>query len=1332
VKGRIKGKLAPFKLYLLIVALIIVLFVPLYYLRFRPSRAVSPLTPEQQEWLARKGKLVVAGDEDLPPFEFVQDGQYKGFNVDLMRALSLELGVEIELRPMPWAAARNALAASEVDAIQGMRYAPHREEFYDFSRPYLENFSVIFVRRETMDIAGLDDLAGHKVAVQEGDIAHDYLKKHKSIKLVPVPSQAEAIQLLLDGSVDAFVGNKWVGFYNLQQLDATDEVKIVGEPLFKAPYCMAVRKGDKELLDILNRGLASLEKKGVYQLLYNKWFGEMIGGGWGVPQWTTGFVILLLLLLIGFLIAYLWNISLRHQVAERTQREKRLREKLEALYRLGQQLVLSADEDEIARHVMEIAEKVLELPLGGLWFVDEDRGELVRRAGIKTNEEVEFTKIPLDSERSIIALAAREGEVIYIPDVRKEPRYVSFGIPALSELAVPVKARGKVLAVLNGEKNEVDAFTPEEINLFVTLANQMAIAIENARLHRRMREQLEKLKREAEDRALVQRIASLVNSSLDVKEILEITAKQMVQNFQVDHSGILIFDDENKTGEVVAEYPPQGATGARIELEGYPAAQFIIKEKKPLAIEDTLASPLMAPVRNIMEYLGIRSMLIVPLIVQENVIGSIGLDVMENKRSFSQEEIELARTIANQVALAIQNARLYEGIQKRYHQMGALQDAVKVINSELKLDAVLNVLVNVSISLLEADRSGIFLFSEETGELECVAWQGLSPDYLKAVKGIIPWPKDVKERPSPYVIPDVLKDPLLASLRDITTQEGIGSTIYLPLFHRGELLGALALYYNEPRRHSPYIVALAQTLADQAAVAIANARLFEAVSKAGKEWETTFNAIEEGIAITDTSLRILRVNRAFAEMIKMAPEKVVGKHCYEVLHSFSAPHPLCPFSKVLESGQPVSIELEEPRLGIIFLLSLFPLRDATGRIVGIVHTYKDITEKKRMQERLFQAEKLSSIGEVAAGIAHELNNPLTAVLGYAQLLQKAEVPEDVKKDLRRIQEQAERAAHIIGALLDFARQRPPARREVNINEIIEQSLDLQSYEMEVENIQVKKELDPDLPATAGDPYQLQQAFLNIIVNARQAMVEAHKGGHLTVRTSVVQESSYYNAEFQEEFSGPWIQIEFIDDGPGIPPEIMPRIFDPFFTTKEGGTGLGLSITYGIIRQHNGHIWAENIPEGGAKFVIELPVVKLRPLWARELLTKLKGEEAKEKSRSILLVDDEEVICEILGRALKVWGYQVLTSRNGEEALSLLEKRDFDVILCDVKMPVMDGMTLYQEIKKRRPGLEKRFVFMTGDMLSPQTQQFLEGTGQPSVRKPFDLEGLREILEELAS
>jgi PAS domain S-box-containing protein len=355
-------------------------------------------------------------------------------------------------------------------------------------------------------------------------------------------------------------------------------------------------------------------------------------------------------------------------------------------------------------------------------------------------------------------------------------------------------------------------------------------------------------------------------------------------------------------------------------------------------------------------------------------------------------------------------------------------------------------------------------------------------------------------------------------------------------------------------------------------------RAEERIKHAAEEWRTTFDSITDLISICDKDFKLARVNKAFADAFKMKPVELIGKHCYEIIHGTNEPIPNCPQKVTIKTKKPAMVEFFEPHLGIHLEMSTSPIFNEKGEVVACVHVTRDITERKKMEEQLIVTDRLASVGELASGIAHELNNPLTSVIGFSQLLLEKDVPDDVKEDVKIIYSEAQRTAQVVKNLLTFARKHDTEKRPANINSIMEKALELRAYEQKVSNIQVNTRFAPDLPEIMADFFQLQQVFLNIVINAEHFMIEAHNRGTLTITT---------------ERAGDVIKASFADDGPGIAEENLGHVFDPFFTTKEvgRGTGLGLSICHGIVTEHGGRIYAESELGKGATFIVELPLSK---------------------------------------------------------------------------------------------------------------------------------------------
>jgi PAS domain S-box-containing protein len=388
-------------------------------------------------------------------------------------------------------------------------------------------------------------------------------------------------------------------------------------------------------------------------------------------------------------------------------------------------------------------------------------------------------------------------------------------------------------------------------------------------------------------------------------------------------------------------------------------------------------------------------------------------------------------------------------------------------------------------------------------------------------------------------------------------------------------------------------------------------------------------------------------------------------------------------------------------------------------IAFALHNIELAEERKRMEQERRELEhkaqvasRLASIGELAAGVAHEINNPLTGVIGFAQLIMQKDIPDDIRGDLNIINEGAQRVASIVKRLLTFARWQKPEREYVDINQVIEATLAMRAYEMETANIKVATQLAPDLRRTMADRGQLQQVFLNIIINAEMEMRLAHDGGNLLIKTETEDNT---------------IRISFKDDGPGIAEENLERIFNPFFTTREvgNGTGLGLSLCLGIITEHKGQIYAESRLGEGSTFIVELPVVvEDKQLEMPEPI----AEEAT--GAKILVVDDELAILQFLERVLTDEGHEVETVDNADDALERIENKRYRLILMDIKMPGMGGIELYKRIQKIAHSLTRRVVFITGDVMGGDTKEFLAKVKAHYITKPFDTEQIKRDINRI--
>lgn len=500
----------------------------------------------------------------------------------------------------------------------------------------------------------------------------------------------------------------------------------------------------------------------------------------------------------------------------------------------------------------------------------------------------------------------------------------------------------------------------------------------------------------------------------------------------------------------------------------------------------------------------------------------------------------------------------------------------------------------------------------------------------------------------------------------------------------------------------------------------------EALKKSEEKYRTVLEEMEEGYYEQDLAGNFTFVNDSITRLLGYSRQELIGMNYLFYVPEEDRETLFGEWNRVYQSGEPMKWRrLECVRKDGTRLMgenSLMPLRDAQGNTVGFRGIIRDITERVQMEAerkdlefKAQMASRLATVGEMAAGVAHEINNPLTAVIGYAQFVMQEDLPQNVKKDMELINEGAQRVAGIVKRLLAFARQTKPQRDFVNINDVINITLNFRAYHLNTSNIKVTTKLDPDLPITVADGGQLQQVFLNLIINAGTEMKLAHGKGKLQIKTEKVEDN---------------IRISFKDDGPGITKENLEKIFNPFFTTRQvgEGTGLGLSICYGIVTEHGGKIWAESKPGKGATFIVELPIVT-EP--EQLPLAEASAEETHKVAKArILVVDDEVTVRDLLKRTLEEEGHKVECVDNAADALELVQKKRYSLILLDVKMPGMSGPELYRRMEKITKSLPRRVVFVTGDVIGTGTQEFLKKTRARYIAKPFDVAQIKKEINSI--
>jgi two-component system, NtrC family, sensor kinase len=396
---------------------------------------------------------------------------------------------------------------------------------------------------------------------------------------------------------------------------------------------------------------------------------------------------------------------------------------------------------------------------------------------------------------------------------------------------------------------------------------------------------------------------------------------------------------------------------------------------------------------------------------------------------------------------------------------------------------------------------------------------------------------------------------------------------------------------------------------------------------------------------------------------------------------------------------------------------LAPVREG-GRIPKVLALIRDITEQRRAQAQLQQAERLAAMGQLVSGVAHEINNPAAIISGFAQTLLLDQLQPEQRETVQMMYDEATRIGRITSNLLAFARAGSKERTQVDLNETVRRTYALRSYHLTTLNITVNLELDEENPRAWVNGSEMQQMLLNLLINAEQALSGVQGKRVITIRTATSQDR---------------VRLEVADTGPGIPFEVQEKIFDPFFTTKpEGmGTGLGLSICYGIVHEHGGRISVQSVPGSGATFTVDL----LRDARRRQRATPapmpaITEPSASDGALSVLLIDDEEGLRRAAVAFLKRRGMHVVAVGDGADALRALRRERFDVIVSDVRMPGMGGGEFLERLRRDHPALVRRLIFTTGDSFAADTSTLLRDSGVPSLAKPYDFATLERTLHEV--
>jgi two-component system NtrC family sensor kinase len=563
---------------------------------------------------------------------------------------------------------------------------------------------------------------------------------------------------------------------------------------------------------------------------------------------------------------------------------------------------------------------------------------------------------------------------------------------------------------------------------------------------------------------------------------------------------------------------------------------------------------------------------------------------------------------------------------------------------------------------------------------------------------------ELASRRGPLLIHDGL-DALLRDAGLTPPPATAGSWLIAPFIAKGRVTGAIAAR-GEAGRYGPADLVLLEGLVSQASIALESARLIDLHDDGRRTWQEVVDAISPALCIVDRSGAIRRANRAFADLVNAPPASLIGRPW----QAFIPPEWATDLQRALDQ-QGVGREVELRTGERTYAVTAVPI--STTDRSAVVLLFDDQTERRRLQDQLIQSEKMSAIGQLIAGIAHDLNNPLTSVVGFADFLTEVpNIPANIREPLAVVREEAERASSIVRNLLGFARKQDHQRRPTALKPLLDATFALLRNQLMAQRVEAELDVEPDLPMPDVDPNQIQQVFVNLINNAAQAIASDGRPGTVTVRA-------------RRWLDG--VAIDVIDDGPGMSEALAAQVFEPFFTTKaEGeGTGLGLSISQGILKEHGGRIMLSSEEGKGSTFTVQLPLSTQAAVPATDA-----GSRVPPKRLRVLVVDDEPHILHYMRATLEAWGHIPVVASDGAAALERATQEAFDLIISDLRMPRFGGREFYEELSRRNPGVASRLVFSTGDTVRGDTLAFLETLDRPYLHKPFSLAELRTLLAEV--
>lgn len=832
------------------------------------------------------------------------------------------------------------------------------------------------------------------------------------------------------------------------------------------------------------------------------------------------------------------------------------------------------------------------------------------------------------------------------------------------------------------------------------------------------------------------RTAARFNAQLDYDTIIKMICDETRSTLASDAASVSLYDAFYDRYYNVADVglPPsyhevvQPVSRARAErLIAQTAEAFPSRPQDRLIIRSDVQADAEDPNHEVNIAYSIRSVISIAMTNEDEVVGRITAHFLREPRQFSMDEVESFRGLANQAAQAIRNARLFAGATRRLQRLHALHAIDQVIIEARELPETLQVVVAQVVEQLRVDAISILLYDAETEELAYAAGtgfrhEGIRQTHVRLGEGLAG--RTAAERRIYHVVNLAEVDTFTRA--SLLADEEFVSYYGVSMVAQEQLIGVLEIFHRSVMESDPEWFAYLEALALQAAIAIEHTylfsetrRLLQETQKQARQMEEIMDTVPEGVLCLSRDYHILLVNPAAHSYLPLLARGMRNN----VLTDLGGE----PVDTFLESEASDTVwkevVVEEARR--IFEVTASPLR-AVSEIEGWVMVVRDVTQERQRQEAVQIQERLATVGQFAAGIAHDFNNIMAVIILYSQLLQHApQLSAKNRQQLTTIYQQASHAGDLIQQILDFSRRSVMERHPLDLGAFLKGLVKLWQRVLP-ETIALRLIAEPRQYTVNVDPTRLQQALMNLVVNAKDAMTT---GGTLTLRLAYENVTPEQSVPMPEMSPGGWISVSVSDSGMGIPSDVIPRIFEPFYTTKAPGkgTGLGLAQVHGIITQHDGFIKVESQLGQGTTFTLYLPPAEEEVV---EGLATEQPVQAVGAGETILLVEDNDSARDAMQHGLEELAYHVLTAPDGKIALNLLRQASarVDLVLSDLVMPDMGGLDLYRIIQAE--AIPVKMVLMTGYPLEEEGRQLLKQGNVTWLQKPVSLERLANTLQDV--